>query len=104
MEIKKNLSGEATKEQIAMWKAKHGTVFEVIIDDAVCYLHKPDRNVISAAATLGQNDPMRFNEVLIENCWISGDEKIKTDNDYFFALVEKAEELLRFKTAEIKKL
>jgi hypothetical protein len=104
MENKKSLSGEATPEQIAMWQARYGTVFVVIIEDAVCYLHKPDRKVISAAATLGQSDPMRFNEVLIENCWISGDERIKTDNDYFFALVEKAEELLKFKTAEIKKL
>lgn len=103
-EIKTALSGEATAEQIAMWKNLYGDVFEVKVEDKVCYLHKPDRKTLSAASTLGQNDPMRYNEIVLENCWISGDPDMKTKDDYFFAVVEKLEVLIEFKQSEIKKL
>lgn len=100
----KMLSGQATTEQIAMWKNLHGDVFEVVVEDKVCYLHKPDRKVLSAATTIGQDDPMRYNEIMLENCWISGDPAMKTNDDYFFAVVEELGSLIEFKKAEIKKL
>ncbi|MDR3286877.1 MAG: hypothetical protein LBT27_05500 [Prevotellaceae bacterium] len=104
MEEKKHLTGEATKEQILMWKGKYGDIFQVIVDNKTCYLHKPDRKTLSAAVTLGQTDPMRYNEVVVNNCWIAGADEFKNDDSYFFALSEKLIELVELKTAEIKKL
>ncbi|MDR1984979.1 MAG: hypothetical protein LBQ28_09180 [Prevotellaceae bacterium] len=104
MEEKQHLTGEATETQIAVWKEKYGDIFQVIIEDKTCYLHKPDRKTLSAAATLGQTDPMRYNEVVVNNCWIAGAEEFKNDDSYFFALSEKLIELVELKTAEIKKL
>ncbi|MDR3226050.1 MAG: hypothetical protein LBT56_00060 [Prevotellaceae bacterium] len=104
MEVKKHLKGEATEAQIALWKEKYGDIFQVVIEDKTCYLHKPDRKTLSAAATLGQTDPMRYNEVVINNCWIDGADEFKNDDSYFFALSEKLIELVELKTAEIKKL
>jgi hypothetical protein len=95
---------KATEEQITKWKYQHGDVHEVVIDDCICYLKKPDRKTLSLATTLGQHDPMKFNEVILENCWIDGDDKIKTDNEYFFAAVEKLTELIQVKEATLKKL
>jgi hypothetical protein len=104
MEEKKQLKGQATDAQIAIWKEKFGDVYQVIVEDKTCYLHKPNRQTLSAAATLGQTDPMRYNEVVVNNCWIAGVEEFKTDDSYFFALSEKLIELVELKTAEIKKL
>jgi hypothetical protein len=104
MEIKKELKGQATEAQIAIWKEKYGDVYQVIVEDKTCYLHKPDRKTLSAAATLGQSDPMRYNEVVVNNCWIAGADEFKDDDSYFFALSEKLIELVELKTVEIKKL
>jgi hypothetical protein len=95
---------KATKEQINKWKHQYGEVFEVTIDDATCFLKKPDRKTLSLANTLGQHDAMKFNEVMLENCWIDGDNKIKEDNEYFFAAIEKLTELIQVKEATLKKL
>jgi hypothetical protein len=36
--------------------------------------------------------------------WVSGDEEIKTSDDLFMATVNKMDEILKVKEAEIKKL
>lgn len=95
---------KATKEQINHWKAIHKEIFEVTVEDAVCYLKKPDRATISAAMSVGQTDPMKYNEILMENCWVGGDEIVKTDNDYFFAAIEQMGALFEEKKATLKKL
>jgi len=47
---------------------------------------------------------MKFNEIVLNNCWISGDETIKTNDELFFAVVAKLNALIEVKSAEIKKL
>jgi len=95
---------KATPEQIAIWKHNHGDVYEVKVEDRYCYLKKPDRKTLSFATTVGQSDPMKFNEIVLNNCWVSGDESIKTKDELFFAVVAKLNELIEVKSAEIKKL
>jgi hypothetical protein len=104
MEIKKELKGQATEAQIAIWKEKFGNVYQITVEDKTCYLHKPDRQTLSAAATLGQSDPLRYAEVFINNSWIAGAEEFRDDDSYFIALSETLLELVEVKTAEIKKL
>jgi hypothetical protein len=93
-----------TKEEIDLLKAQHGDVFEVTCEDKVCYLKKPDRSTLSYATTVGQSDPMKYNEVVLENCWITGDPEFKTNDEYFLAAIGVMEALVEYKTAEIKKL
>jgi hypothetical protein len=97
-------TSKLSKDQIAILKATHGDVFEVHCDGKYCYLKKPDRKTLSYATTVGQTDPMRYNEIVLENCWIDGDEAFKTNDDYFFAVVEVLDGIIAFKQAEIKKL
>jgi hypothetical protein len=54
-------------------------------------------------ATLGSN-PVRANEALLQNCWLGGDESIKTDDDKFFGVSAKLNEIVEIKDAEIVKL
>ena len=95
--------GVATPEQIAEWKKKHGDVFKVEVGNSVCYLKKPDRKTIRYMASVG-NDPIRANEVLLENCWLSGNEAIKTNDELFLGVSSKLAEILEIKEAEIAKL
>lgn len=93
-----------TKEQIETLKKKHGEIFEIEVEDKVCYLKKPSRKVLSLAATAGQHDPMKYNEVILANCWVSGDEEIKTDDAYFLGVSGVLTELIEIKKASLKKL
>ena len=97
------LKGTATAEQIADWKKKHGDIFKAVVDDSVCYLKTPDRKIMSYVATI-PNNPVRANEVLLQNCWLGGDESIKTDDEKFFGVSSKLNEIIEIKEAEITKL
>jgi len=97
------LKGLATDKQIAEWKKKHGDIFKVEVEDSICYLKKPDRKTMSYVATLG-NNPVRANEALLENCWLGGDNDIKTNDEKFFGVSSKLNEIVEIKDAEITKL
>jgi hypothetical protein len=103
-EEKKQLTGQATDEQIAMWKNLYKKVYEVEVDGSVCYLRKPDRKTISAATSLGASDPVRYAEVMLENCWLGGDDDIKTDNDKFFGVTSQLDKLTKVAKASLKEL
>lgn len=95
---------EVTKEQIESWKKKHGDVFEVNVDGRTAYLKRPDRKVLGAASVLGKDDPMKYNETLLGNCWLGGDEEIKTDDSLFLGVSSVLAEIIEIKKAEIKKI
>lgn len=105
------------EQKIEEWKRKYGSVYSVEVkaagvanpdsDEAgvkVCYLRKPDRKALSAASVVGAADPFKYNEILLSNCWIEGDEEIRTDDSYFLGVSAKLGELIEIKEASIKKL
>ena len=95
---------KATKEQIAEWKAKHGNIFRIKVEDSVCYLKKPSRKALGYAATAGKDNPLKFNEVILNDCWIAGDEEIKTNDELFLSVSPKLNELIEIKETELEKL
>lgn len=95
---------QASDEQIAAWKKEHGDVFVYTADGKRCYLKKPDRNTLSVAAAMGMANPLRYNEILLENCWLGGDEQIRTADGYFLGISQKLSELVEIKEGELKKL
>lgn len=92
----------ATPEQLAAWKTQYGEFFGIVIEDKVCYLKKPDRKALSFASQVG-SDPMKFNEVILKNCWIGGDEEILTNDSLFLAASSKLDQVIEFKKAELVK-
>ena len=72
---------EVSQEQIDAWKKQHGEIYAIKVDGKTAYLKKPDRKTLSFASVAGQKDPMKFNEIILENCFIGGDEEIKKDTD-----------------------
>ena len=95
---------DVTKEQIKQWKAKYKEVFVLRVDDKVAYLRTPDRATLSYASTLATKDPMKFNEAILTNCWLGGDEEIKTDDALFLSASSKIGELIQIKEATLEKL
>lgn len=98
------LTGQATAEQIEVWKKKYGKVVAIIIDGHICYLRKPDRRILGYASSVGAKDPIKFNELMLANCWLGGSEAIKTDDDLFLGASGKLAELIEFKEAELVNL
>jgi len=94
----------ATKEQIQEWKAKYGDVFCITVEGKSCYLKKPSRKALGYASMAGKENPLKFNEVLLKDCWIAGDEDIQTNDDLFLAVSAKIGEIIEVKEAELVKL
>ena len=93
-----------TKEQIQEWKKQHKDIFVISVEDKKVYLRTPDRKTLSYASTLATKDPLRFNEVILENCWLGGDEEIKTNDELFLAVSSKLPDLIQIKEATLEKL
>ena len=89
-----------TKEQIQEWKKQHKDIFVISVADKKVYLRTPDRKTLSYASTLA----LRFNEVILENCWLGGDEEIKTNDELFLAVSSKLPDLIQIKEATLEKL
>lgn len=90
--------------QIENWKKAHGDVFKITSEDKVGYIRKPNRNELKSATTLAQTDPLGFVEIVLENCWLGGDEQLKTDDAYFMGISSQLEQIIEVKQAEIVKL
>ena len=91
-----------SKEQVQEWKKKHGELFEITVDGKSCILHRPTRRDLRYASVV--KDPIKMSETMLNQLWVDGDEEIKTDDALFFAAIQKMQDVLEVKEAEIKKL
>lgn len=92
-----------TSEKIEAWKKEHGELFMITVENKNCILKKPTRKILSYAMAASK-DVVKMNEILINQCWVAGDDEIKTDDTLFMAACTKLDVLLEVKEAEIKKL
>ena len=93
-----------TPAEIAEWKRKHVDIFVLRVEDKKCYLKTPDRKTMSYAASVATKDPLKFNEILLNNCWLGGDDEIKTDDSLFLAASSKLSDIISIKEASLEKL
>ncbi|MCQ2299755.1 MAG: hypothetical protein MJZ81_06495 [Bacteroidales bacterium] len=100
----REIGQKATAEQIAEWKEKYRDIYEITVDGRVCYLRKPTRRELSYASMAGKSDPMKFNEVILAQCWLDGDDEIKTDDALFLGVSAQVAQIVEVKEAELKKL
>ncbi|MFR9545352.1 MAG: hypothetical protein SNJ29_07215 [Rikenellaceae bacterium] len=95
---------DITQSQIDSWKKSHGEVFCVEVEDKKCYLKRPSRKALGAAAVLSGGDSIKYNEVILNNCWLGGDEEFKTEDAYFLGISQTLAELIEVKKATLKKV
>ena len=101
---------KAVQEELEAVRKKYNlsTVFriEVPCDDegkevAVAFLKKPNRNVMAAALSFAESNPIRSNEILLEGCWLEGDERIKTDDDMFLSAQMLLQKLISIRVGKL---
>jgi hypothetical protein len=96
-----------TQKQIADWKKQHGDkngeIFELHVDGKVAYLKKPDRGVISMASELGGGNQVKISELVLDACWLGGDEEIRTDDDLFMSVMPSLQKMVEIKKVDLKK-
>lgn len=87
------------------WSAKGKNVHKLVVGDKVGYIHDPDRKTLSLAMTrIAKNDIIGGVEAILANCWIAGDETIKTDDRYFMGAAGIVDKLIQAETATLEKL
>lgn len=65
------------------------------------YLKSPDRAVLSRSISLAQTDPIRANEIVLNSCWLDGDEIIKTDDTLFMSAMQVLGGLINIRKATL---
>lgn len=98
------MAKEASTKQINTWKEEHGEIFQFKVGDKICYLKSPSRKALSYASIAAQTDPLKYNEVILDDCWLDGDEEIKTDNGLFLSISQYLPTLVEMKEVEMVKL
>ena len=97
-----DLKGQATPEQIATWKEKYGKVFTYTCDGKIAYLRPVDRNTYAAAANkITTAGPAKFNEDVLKKIWLGGAEELRTEDRYYFGLIEHVEALMDKQKGEL---
>ncbi len=99
------MSTKQLEQKIKEWKEIHGGVYELPVDDKICYLREPNIEDYKRAFIAMQNDgDTAFGETMINSLWLDGDTEIKTDNDYFTPAKKEITKMLNYEEAEITAL
>ncbi len=103
-----NEIGKATKEQINYWKRTNPLVYEfsVELDDNThyCYLTEPPFDKFAVVAQKAKTDETAAALLLINTCWLGGDEAFKNRIKLITGLAGKIGVLTESKQAQVKKL
>jgi len=88
-------------------KIKKGA-YTIVVCDKSCELKKIDRYTLEMALgfIMQQNQAPQYikaGEVILQNCWLSGDEEIRTDDEYLVPAAMQCFQLIEFKDASLKK-
>lgn len=103
-EIRKQVIADEFEKRCAAVKAKHPKAHLLKVDDKIAFLKPMSRQVLSMATTIGSGDEVRICELLLDACWIEGDEEIRTDDEYFIPAMGEIKLLMTVKKAELVKL
>lgn len=78
-----------TQEQIKELKAKHGRIYQFNAKDGKsCILKAPGLDELSNCREVSNGDSIRFDQALVDNCMVAGDEEFKTDTAYQLGLYD----------------
>lgn len=97
---------ELDKAKIEELKKKHKGVFLIECEGKQALLRQPTRNDLSyaMAASGGGKDFVKMNEAYLNQLWLEGDEELRRDDAYFFAVSEQLGDMIQKKEASLKKL
>lgn len=102
---------DAQEQKVKELKTKfgHKNIYVLSVPDAdtdeilVAYLKKPSRQAMSASMSRASLDPLQANEIILNDAWIEGDERIRNEDNILSALASM-QGLMSIKIGELKKL
>ncbi len=78
-----------SQERIDALKKEHGSIFKYTSKDGKsCLLRSPNLKIIDACRTVANGSTVKFDKALVENCWIEGDEELRTNDNYCMGLFD----------------
>lgn len=104
---KQTKAGNITPEQIQEWKNKYKKVYTLKVkvadnDIAIGFLRKPSRDHKAIALSLyAQNKILESGEFLRDNCWLGGDDRLKSNEDIADTAAVQASGIVKFLEAEL---
>lgn len=98
------LIGQAAPEQVEAWKKEHKGMFAVKVGGHIAYLKKPDRKTLSYCNSIGKADVIKYNETLLNNCFVGGSEAVKTEDELFYGVSGQLLRIIEVAEAELEKL
>ena len=102
--------GVATQEQIDAWKKEYANEGDVKVlkvkvsenETAVGYLKPASRIVVAKCMSLyADKQVLQTGEFLLANCWLGGDERIRTNAKISLAAAVQANSMVEFLEAEL---
>jgi hypothetical protein len=97
-------NGNPTPFQVEKWRQAHGKVKCFEVDGKDVYFKQPDRKLVSAAsaALAKTRDVTTYQETILKNTQLNFKEETAADDELYFSLSNKVDEIITSKTATLK--
>lgn len=77
----------------------------VIVPGKKCYLRTPTRKVLEFCQMASKNgSQIKYNETLLNQCWLGGDPIIKNNDAYFISIGYQLMDLIEIKESKLEKI
>lgn len=103
-------TGKLKDVEVDLLKKSHGEVYEIIVpandegtEMTYAYIARPKRKILEAVFGMINTNPIQAADVLMKNCWLAGNDLIKTDDDLFMAAAPLVLSIIKIRQGEIKK-
>jgi len=106
----RKLAGGITQAQLDGWKKKYDGLHKIEVEISeseklTCYLREPSRDQYGTCAMIAQKKTaLAGGEYILNDCWLGGDERIKTEDKVYISAALSAMELFDFLPSSISKL
>lgn len=91
--------------QIENWKKEHGKVFGYISEDGkIGVFRTPDLTILDLCQAIAKGSSVRYDCAMIENCWLGGDECLKSETKYVLGIKNWLADLIEVITGEMGEL
>lgn len=99
-----NENQTVTPDQIQAWKDEHGLVMKITVEDKVGYFRTPSRKAYSFASKVSSTDPLQFNEIILNDCFLGGNQDLIKHERYFLTMGTHVADLLGIMESSLEKL
>lgn len=107
-EVNRTFDGNIQEETICKWKAQHGKVMRIdVVDDGelhVGYFKRPTLDAMRAVSSIAKTDELKSSEVMFDNCWLGGSERMRQDAVLFLEAVKQLGTLFSSCMSSVKNL